>query len=380
MSDTGVRVMNRRLIVISTLVASLIVVLGFVIWHYDRKRVDFASFANHAHTFPPETAFPTGVAVDASGNLYVVIEKQNRVLRVSPSHHITVAAGNGSRGFSGDGGPASQASLDAPVGIALDMAGNLFIADTDNNRVRRVDAKTNIITTVAGNGSLKGGWVGKLATSSELYQPVSVALDKDDDLYIGETLGAPIRRVDAITHILTMVIGAGLPGAISSGSPATGPFWVALDDGGTLFYADQSRNAVSQFNAEEGDGNVIAGSAVCGFAGDGGSANGALLCFPEAIALHKKQLFIADTGNNRIRKVDLSTGLIETVAGNGRSGYTGDGGPAVRASLHGPMGVAVDNSGGIYIADTGNGCVRYVNPGTGVITTRATARDIGLAR
>ncbi len=373
--------MNRRLVFVLAVSVALVVALGFAVWHYDLRKTGYSFSANHAHTFPPETAFPTGVSVDAGGNLYVVIEKQNRVLRVSPSHHITVAAGNGSRGFSGDGGPASQASLDAPVGIALDMAGNLFIADTDNNRVRRVDAKTNIITTVAGNGYLGvEGRIGKLATSSDLYQPVSVALDKDDDLYIGGALAAPIRRVGIITHTMVKIAGTRLSGDSSAPAHTGGPFWVALDDSGTLFYADPSRNAVSQFNAEEGDAHIIAGSAVCGFAGDGGSANGALLCFPEAIALNKDQLYIADTSNNRIRRVNLDTGIIETVAGNGQSGYSGDGGSAVQASLHGPMGITVGSSGGIYIADTGNGCVRYVNPSTGTITTLVTAQDMEQAQ
>jgi hypothetical protein len=325
-------------------------------------------------------AFPTGLAADSNGNIYVVVHKQNRILKVSPDRRVTVIAGNGLAGFSGDGGPAYNASLDEPLSLALDSAGNIFIADTNNNRIRRVDGKTSIITTVAGNGSFMGGGTGKLATADILSQPVSVAVDADENLYISQNLGIGIKRVDAITHLTSEVIGAGLPGSPSAPVPASGPFWLALDTHGVLFYSDPSRNIVAQVDSPENRVQIIAGAAVCGMDGDGGAGIAALLCFPEGLSvLGDKEVLIADTGNNRIRRVDLSTGIITTVAGNGKADYTGDGGPAIKASLNGPMGETVNETGDIYIADTGNNCIRLLHAATGMITTWLTSQDLALS-
>src|SRR6185437_564642 len=160
-----------------------------------------------------------------------------------------------------------------------------------------------------------------------------------------------------------------LPGNPSAPEPSAGPFWIAVDEQGSLLFSDPSRNAVSLVNIPDNDPHVIAGSALCGFAGDGGPAIGALLCFPEALAVSKdEKLFIADTGNNRIRQVDLRTDIITTVAGDGQPSYAGDGGPAVSGHLNGPMGIALDNAGDLYIADTGNSCVRRLDAKTGRIT------------
>lgn len=340
-------------------------------WHRESPIHPLPRYTNKTQ----KAALPTGIALDGNGNLYVAVQKQNRILRISTNRRVTVAAGSGRIGFSGDGGPAVQACLDSPVSIALDRNGNLFVADTGNNRIRRVDARTKVISTVAGNG-VRGGGVNEIATSAGLYEPISIAVDKDDNLYIGGTTPGPIRRVDAITHIVTMVIGAGLPGYTLATSPATGPFWVAVDENGTLLFSDPNRNVVSQFSALENKSHIVAGSAICGFAGDGGPANGALLCFPEALSVTKNRLlFIADTANNRIRQVDLNTGIITTVAGNGQPGYAGDGGPAINASLNGPMGIATDEQGNIYIADTGNNCIRRISSQTGTITTFASGDD-----
>jgi trimeric autotransporter adhesin len=322
--------------------------------------------------------FPVGIAEDGNGNLYVAARTQNRILKISVQNRVMVAAGNGSKGFSGDGGPADRATLSSPMGVAVDYAGNLFIADTGNNRIRRVDAKDNTITTVAGNGSLQGG-PSTVATSSGLYEPISVAVDGDDNVYIGGGKTAPIRRIDAITHGTTKVIGTALPGEPFASAPAAGPFWVAVSEHGTVFFSDPTRNTVSEVNEQGNDIHVIVGSALCGFAGDGGPASGALLCFPESLSVGgNKELFIADTANNRIRRVDLSSGTVATVAGDGRAGYAGDGGLALHASLHGPMGIATNRAGDLFIADTGNHCIRRLNAKTGVITTWATARDLEL--
>ena len=262
------------------------------------------------------------------------------------------------------------------MGIALDSDRNLFIADTANNRIRRVDAKTGKITTVAGNGKMGGGTGGQ-ATSSGIYEPVSVAVDRDGNLYIGGTTSIGIRRVDAISGIVSKALGADLPGTPLSAEPATGPYWVAIGMGGGVFFSDPSRNTASWLDASTGETHPVAGSAQCGFSGDDSSTTGSLLCFPEGLALsNDKQLYIADTGNNRIRRVDLETGVVTTVAGNGQADDSGDRGKAIQASLNGPMAVAVDGKGNLYIADTGNDCIRRVDADSGIITTWITGRDL----
>lgn len=260
------------------------------------------------------------------------------------------------------------------MSISLDPSGNLFIVDTGNNRIRRVDAKTHVITTVAGNGVL-GGLVDKGATATGLYQPVSVAVDGNENLYIGGSHFVSVARVDAITRIITKVVGAGLPGDPMAEVPAPGPFWLAVDERGSIWFSDPNQSTVSRVKVDESP-HTFAGGAVCGFGGDGGPANGALLCFPEGLSVRNQELYIADTGNNRIRKVDLRTGIITTVAGTGEPGYAGDGGPAVNANLNGPMGVTVDGLGNLYIADTGNNCIRRLDAQTGVVTTWVTARQL----
>jgi sugar lactone lactonase YvrE len=323
---------------------------------------------------PGSVAFPIGLAEDGKGNLYVAARKQNRILKISPDREVSVFAGNGKRDFSGDGGPATQAGLSLPMGVALNSAGDLLIADTGNNRIRRVEAKNNTITTVAGNGSL---WHGrsKLATATSLYEPVSVAVDGDDNIYTGGSGGSPVMRLDAITQEITKVMGADLPGDPLASSPASGPFWITAGEHGALFVADPTRNSVAEITGP-GSLRTIAGGPVCGFAGDGGPGSGALLCFPESVAVTGNKLFIADTANNRIRRLDVQSGVITTVAGNAQAGYAGDEGPAVQASLNGPMGVLANRKGDLFIADTGNDCIRRVDAETGVITTWVTAREL----
>jgi sugar lactone lactonase YvrE len=360
--------MIRRLLFI---LCGVVLLVASGVWVYRTQRKATAAGQ------PGSVAFPVGLAEDNKGNLYVAARKQNRILRISTDREVNVFAGNGNRAFSGDGGPATQASLSLPMGVAVNSTGDLLIADTGNNRIRRVEAKDNTITTAAGNGSL---WHGrsKLATATTLYEPVSVAVDGDDNIYTGSSGGSPVMRLDAITQEITKVMGADLPGDPLASSPASGPFWVTAAEHGALFVADPTRNSVAEIT---GPGNLrtIAGGPVCGFSGDGGPASGALLCFPESVAVSGNRLFIADTANNRIRSLDLHSGVVTTVAGNGQAGYTGDGGPAVQASLNGPMGILANKKGDLFIADTGNDCIRHLDAETGVITTWVTARELEIA-
>ncbi len=368
--------MNRRnLFLVATAALLCVGIYSSFHWrrlgHGGRHRAERTSASNQ-----PAHLGLSGIAADADGNIYVSARNLNQVLEVSADRQARVAAGSGSAGFAGDGASALTANLAQPMGIALDSDRNLFIADTANNRIRRVDAKTGKITTVAGNGKMGGGTGGQ-ATSSGIYEPVSVAVDRDGNLYIGGTTSIGIRRVDAISGIVSKALGADLPGTPLSAEPATGPYWVAIGMGGGVFFSDPSRNTVSWLDASTGETHPVAGSAQCGFSGDDSSTTGSLLCFPEGLALsNDKQLYIADTGNNRIRRVDLETGVVTTVAGNGQADDSGDRGKAIQASLNGPMAVAVDGKGNLYIADTGNDCIRRVDADSGIITTWITGRDL----
>src|SRR6266850_2093795 len=232
------------------------------------------------------------------------------------SQTINTVAGGGA----GDGGAATSASLNRPYGVALDASGNLYVADYLNNRIRKVTAATGILTTVAGNGSPTFAGDGGAATGASLSGPAGVALDASGNLYIADYFNARIRKVAAATGIIT----------------------------------------------------TVAGNGTATFAGDGGAATSASLSYPYGVALDASgNLYIPDSGNQRIRKITATTGIITTVAGNGINTFAGDGGAATSASLSSPTGVALDASGNLYIADYGNQRIRKVAAASGVITTVA---------
>ena len=327
---------------------------------------------------------PTGLALDAAGNLFIADRGNHRIRRVDALTGIitTVAGGPG---FYGDGGPATQAGLNSPAGIALDAAGNLFIADTVNNRVRRIDARTGIITTIAGTGEQKFSGDGGQATHASLFGPTGLALDAAGNLIIADRFNSRVRRVDARTGIITTVAGTGVSKFSGDGGPATqaqldSPSDVALDRTGNLFIADQDNHRIRKVDAATGLIATVAGSGPTGFyrgafSGDGGPATEARLNSPSGIAVDAAgNFFIADTYNRRVRRVDSPSGIITTVAGTGESGFSGDGGPATHAGLDLPLTVAVDVAGNLFIAVTANGGdhrVRRVDAQRGIITTVA---------
>ncbi len=325
---------------------------------------------------------PTSVATDTSGNLFIADQYNARIRKVSATGIVTTVAGNGTvYPSSGDGGPATSASLSGPQALALDTSGNLFIADSGSGRIRKVSA-TGTITTVAGDGSYTFWGDGGPATSASLNDPRGVAVDASGNLFIADTQNNRIRKVSA-NGIITTVAGNGTSGfsgdnGLATSAALSGPVGLAVDASGNLFIADQYNNRIRKVTAATGMIATVAGNGKSAL-GDGGPATSASLSFPTGVAVDASgNLFIADTGNQRIREV-LATGIITTVAGNGTAGFSGDGGSATSASLNSPAGIAVDAGGHLFIADTNNNRVREVLPQAPSLTAFPSAINLSLA-
>ena len=345
---------------------------------------------------------PTGVALDGQGNIYIADTFNYRIRKVTSSGNISTVAGNGNISNSGDGGPATWAQLNGPAGVAVDKAGNGYISDSRNS-VMRIASKSSI-------SSLGGG---------SLVYPRGSAADGSGNVYVADTLDNRVRRIGADGSVTTFA-GSGTAGYGGDGGPAgsamlTSPSAVAVDPAGNVYIADFGNNRVRKVGA---DGNIvtIAGSGLQGFAGDGAAATQAGLNGPLGLAADASGVYIADSGNNRIRKVtpdgNINTiagtgvptyggdsglaintsivnptglavdssgtlyftdggayvfridtsGVVTTIAGNGSQGYAGDGGSALQGQLNGPSALAVDASGNLYVADTGNSAIRLLQP------------------
>ena len=329
-------------------------------------------------------ANPSGVAVDGAGNLFIDDTDNHRIRKVDGvTKIITTVAGTGQKGSFGDGGAATAAALNWPQGVAVDGAGNLFIADANHRRIRKVDG-AGIITTVAGTGQRGSFGDGGAATAAALNWPNGVAVDGAGNLFIADRYDHRIRKVDGATKIITRVAGTGQRGFSGDGRAATAaalsfPTGVAVDGAGNLFIADKSNHRIRKlvrgtpfFNEGRWIITTVAGTGQRGFSGDGGAATAAALSWPHRVAVDGAgNLFIADLGNYRIRKVDGATGIITTVAGTGKFGFSGDGGAATAAALANPSGVAVDGAGNLFIADLDNYRIRKVDGATKIITTVA---------
>ena len=315
--------------------------------------------------------FPKGVALNSSGNLFISDQDNHRIRKVDSSGNITTVVGDGTFGFSGDGGPATSAKLAFPLGLAFDSSGNLFIADGSNHRIRKVDTSGNISTVAGTTKGFSGD--GGPATSAQLNDPTDVAVDSSGNLFIADWPNNRIRKVDSSGNIST-VAGTGSTGSLEGGfsgdgGPATSaqlrdPWGVTIDSAGNLYIGDSINHRIRKVDTS-GTITTVAGTGATGlgqggFSGDGGPATSPRLSRPLGVAIDSSgNLFIADAHNHRIRKVDTS-GVISTVVGSGSAPILGDGGPATDAKLKSPTAVAIDSSGNLFIADAHHSRIRKV--------------------
>ena len=293
--------------------------------------------------------YPFGVHVDASHNTYIADTYNHRIRKVNgKTGIITTVAGIGSKGFSGDGGPATSARLRYPFNVFLDSTGNIYIVDTYNYRIRKVDAATQIITTVVGDGAAKFRGDGGLATDASIRKSYDVAVDSAGNLFIADTHNHAIRKVEATTGIINTVVGQGEKagfegdGGLATNAKLNSPTSVYVDESGNIYAVDTKNEVIRKVDATTNIINTVAGNGTAGFSGDGGLATLAQLDYPEAVWVDSSgNMFIVDTDNCRIRRVDATTGIITTVAGTTYCGYNGDNQPATDAALYYPSEASV---------------------------------------
>ncbi len=291
---------------------------------------------------------------------------------------IAAAAGTGEKGFAGDGGPATKAKLDQPFDVAFDRHGHLYFSDTFNHRIRKVDAKTGVITTVAGSGKKGFAGDGGKATEASLNEPYGVEFDGDDNLYIVDRLNFVVRRVDGKSGVITTVVGTGgKTGYGGDGGPADKagmkePNGICLDGKGKLYIADVADHRVRVVDLKTGIITTLVGTGKGTSTGDGGPVKGAAVLGPRAVAVGPDgRLYVVERNGNSVRVIDFARGTIERFAGTGARGYSGDGGPAVAATFDGPKEIDVDKDGNVYVVDTENEAIRRIDAKTKVVTTVA---------
>jgi uncharacterized protein (TIGR03437 family) len=315
-----------------------------------------------------------GLAVDATGNIFLAEELNNRIRKVDTNGVITTFAGTGTAGYSGDNGPAAQAQLSGPLGLCIASSGDLYVTDQGNKRVRKI-APSGTITLVAGNGSAVSSGDGGPATSAGMVIPIRCAVNAGGDLFIVDQGAHVIRKVDASGKISTYA--GTTQGFSGDGGPAiqaamNNPTALAVDATGNLYVSDQLNQRIRRIDTN-GTITTVVGTGSASYSGDGGAAASASLNNPGGIVLDSSgTLFIVDSTNNRVRKV--SGGIISLVAGTGTAGYAGDGSAALQAQFNNPFAITVDKAGNLYVGDIGNNRVRKISgaaAGIGPIITSA---------
>ena len=309
---------------------------------------------------------PYGVVADPAGNIYLCDTNNNRIRRVdAQSGMITTIAGNGSSGYSGDGVPAKQAAISQPDGLTMDGGGNIYFADSGNAIIRRIDAVSGIITTIAGTPASAGySGDGSAATLAKLSSPRGIAFDAAGNLFIADTSNNVIREVNAATGIMSTVAGTGVAGyngdaVLATAAQLNSPWTVSVGADNSLYIADLLNNRVRKVSG--GLISTVAGTGSRGFAGDKGAANAAELNDPTSVILDPAgNLYIADSGNNRVRKVYANTGVILTITGDDSEQFSGDAGPSNEATLYAPYALFFDQSGNLLIADTLHNRIRRI--------------------
>jgi hypothetical protein len=304
---------------------------------------------------------PFSIAVNNSGNVFIADRYNSRIRMVSAAGIISTIAGTGVVGFSGDGGPATLAQIGWPTGVAADDAGNVFFADKGNNVIRKINP-AGFISTFAGNGTAGSAGDGGPATAAGLNQPNGVAVDIAGNVFIADQGNSLIRKV-SLSGMITTIAGTGTLGYNGDGIPATNaqlqnPYTVAADRTGNVYICDVDNERIRKVSPD-GIITTVAGNGTGGSSGNGGPASAAELSEPIGVAVDSAgNVYIADAWNSRICVVN-TYGILNTVAGTGTAGFSGDGGPAIVAGLNSPYGVAVDRSG-VYVADYANNRIRFI--------------------
>jgi len=295
-----------------------------------------------------------------------------------PTHMITTAVGTGEKGFAGDGGPAAKALLNGPFDVVFDAAGNLFFSDTFNNRIRKVDARSGVITTVAGSGEKGYSGDGGPATRAALNEPYGVVVDRAGNLYIADRLNRRVRRIDAASGVITTVAGNGEAAYGGDGGPAAReglaePNGLAFGPGERLLYiTDVADNRVRVVDLATSKIMTFAGTGAAEHSGDGGPATKAGTFGARAVKVGPDgTVYILERQGSRLRAVDPVTGIIATIAGTTARGYGGDGGPALAAVFDAPKEMAIDRDGNLLIVDTENHAIRHIDRTTGIVSNIA---------